>query len=50
MDREKMKTVRWVRSKILCEIAFSERTRSGHLRHSRFLRLRDQFDKGRGVR
>jgi bifunctional non-homologous end joining protein LigD len=40
MDAEKMKEVRWVKPKIHCEIAFNERTPHGHLRHSKFLRLR----------
>jgi bifunctional non-homologous end joining protein LigD len=40
MDSEKMKEVRWVKPKIHCEIAFNERTPHGHLRHSKFLRLR----------
>ncbi|PYK31065.1 MAG: hypothetical protein DME57_05065 [Verrucomicrobia bacterium] len=45
MDREKMKKVRWVKPAVLAEIAFNERTANGHLRHSRFLRLRDNFDR-----
>jgi ATP-dependent DNA ligase len=44
MDREKMKTVRWLKPKIVCEIVFNERTSQGHLRHSKFLRLRDVVD------
>jgi DNA ligase D-like protein (predicted ligase) len=44
MDREKMKTVRWVKPKIVAEIAFNEWTPSGHLRHSKFLRLREPGD------
>jgi bifunctional non-homologous end joining protein LigD len=47
MDREKMNKTRWVKPRVVCEIAFNERTRSGHLRHSRFLRLRDDFDRRR---
>src|SRR5581483_7429607 len=42
MDREKMATVRWLRPRIVPEIAFNERTQAGHLRHSKFLRLRDR--------
>jgi DNA ligase D-like protein (predicted ligase) len=41
MDREKMATVQWMRPRIVAEIAFNERTPNGHLRHSKFLRLRD---------
>jgi ATP-dependent DNA ligase len=44
MDREKMATVRWLRPRIVAEIAFNERTQAGHLRHSKFLRLRDPAD------
>ncbi len=44
MDREKMKTVRWLRPRIVAEIAFNERTHAGHLRHSKFLRVRDRED------
>ena len=44
MDREKMATVRWMRPRIVAEIAFNERTPNGHLRHSKFLRLRDPDD------
>ncbi len=41
MDREKMEEVKWVKPKIMVEIAFNERTVLGHLRHSRFLHLRE---------
>lgn len=44
MDREKMARVRWLRPRIVAEIAFNERTQAGHLRHSKFLRLRDRAD------
>jgi len=44
MDREKMATVRWLRPRMVAEIAFNERTDVGHLRHSKFLRLRDRAD------
>ena len=44
MDREKMATVRWMRQRIVAEIAFNERTPNGHLRLSKFLRLRDRVD------
>jgi ATP-dependent DNA ligase len=44
MDREKMRTVRWVKPKVICEIAFNEWTPSRHLRHSKFLRLREPRD------
>lgn len=44
MDREKMATVRWVKPKVVCEIAFNEWTPNRHLRHSQFLRLRGKMD------
>jgi bifunctional non-homologous end joining protein LigD len=44
MDREKMQKVRWVKPKVVCEIAFNEWTPSRHLRHSKFLRLRERRD------
>jgi bifunctional non-homologous end joining protein LigD len=44
MDREKMKTVQWIRPRIVAEIVFNERTHAGHLRHSKFLRLRERAD------
>ena len=47
MDRQKMEKTRWVKPGVVCEIAFNERTGAGHLRHSRFLRLRDDFDRRR---
>ena len=50
MDREKMRKVRWVQPRMVAEIAFNERTQSGHLRHSKFLRLRDPADLHRKAR
>ena len=44
MDREKMKIVQWIRPRIVAEIVFNERTHAGHLRHSKFLRLRERAD------
>jgi bifunctional non-homologous end joining protein LigD len=44
MDREKMQKVTWMKPKVLAEIAFNEITSSGHLRHSKFLRLRESDD------
>ena len=44
MDREKMATVRCLSPRIVAKIAFNERTQAGHLRHSKFLRLRDRED------
>jgi DNA ligase D-like protein (predicted ligase) len=50
MDREKMATVRWMKPRIVAEIAFNERTQAGHLRHSKFLRLRETADVRRTPR
>jgi DNA ligase D-like protein (predicted ligase) len=44
MDREKMKEVRWVEPSVIVEVAFNEVTSNGHLRHSKFVRLREQHD------
>jgi bifunctional non-homologous end joining protein LigD len=44
MDREKMKKVRWVQPRIIAKLAFNEKTEGGHLRHSKFLRLRESED------
>jgi DNA ligase D-like protein (predicted ligase) len=49
-DKEKMKEAHWVKPRVVVEIAFNERTPLGHLRHSRFLRLRadksaDEIDR-----
>ena len=41
MDREEMARVRWMQPRIVAEIAFNERTPAGHLRHGKFLRIRD---------
>ncbi len=40
MNEEKMQQVRWVRPKVVVEVAFHHWTDGGHLRHPRFLRLR----------
>ena len=41
MDREKMREVHWLKPTRIAEVAFNERTKAGHLRHSKFVRLRD---------
>jgi bifunctional non-homologous end joining protein LigD len=35
-----MKVLRWVKPRIVAEIAFTEWTRDGHLRHSAFIGIR----------
>lgn len=44
IDREKMAKVTWLKPKTVAEIAFNEMTGSGHLRHAKFLRLRESVD------
>ena len=39
-----MEKVTWVKPQIIAEIAFNEVTSSQHLRHSKFLRLREESD------
>ena len=47
MDKEKMQQVHWLKRKLVAENAFNERTARGHLRHSKFVRLRmDKNAKG----
>ena len=41
VTEEEMKVLKWVRPNVVVEIAFTEWTRDGHLRHSTFLGLRD---------
>jgi len=40
VTEEDMKTLKWVKPRIVAEVAFTEWTRDGHLRHSRFVGLR----------
>jgi bifunctional non-homologous end joining protein LigD len=40
MNEEKMKEARWVKPKVVVEVAFNNVTSGGHLRHARFVRLR----------
>ncbi len=44
IDREKMRLVTWLRPEAVAEVAFNEETSSGHLRHAKFLRLREAGD------
>ena len=44
MDAEKMREVQRIKPKLIAEVAFNEMTANGHLRHSKFLRLRQGFD------
>jgi len=40
VTEEDMKTLKWVKPRIVAEVAFTEWTRDRHLRHSRFVGLR----------
>jgi bifunctional non-homologous end joining protein LigD len=40
VTEEDMKVLRWVQPKLVAEIAFTEWTRDGHLRHSAFVGIR----------
>jgi ATP-dependent DNA ligase len=41
MDAEKMAQAKWVKPRVVVELAFNEWTPDRHLRHSEFKRLRD---------
>ena len=45
-----MKVLRWVKPRLVAEIAFTEWTRDGHLRHSAFLGIRADKDARSVVR
>src|SRR5688572_11459339 len=47
---EDMKVLRWVKPRLVAEIAFTEWTRDGHLRHSAFVGLRADKDARSVVR
>ena len=38
---EKMEQCRWVKPKLVCQVAFVEWTDAGHLRHCTFVAMRD---------
>lgn len=50
LTREEMKNCIWVKAKLVVQIEFTERTPDGHLRHSKFLGLRDDKDQREVVR
>jgi ATP-dependent DNA ligase len=47
LTAEKMEQCRWVKLKLVCQVAFVEWTDAGHLRHCAFVAMRD--DKGPAV-
>jgi ATP-dependent DNA ligase len=44
LTREQMKECVWLRPELVAQIEFTEWTPDGHLRHSRFVGLRDDKD------
>jgi ATP-dependent DNA ligase len=47
---EKMSECRWVKPKLVCQVAFLEWIDAGHLRHSTFVAMRDDKKAGEVVR
>jgi len=45
-----MKECRWLKPSIVCQVAFLEWTDAAHLRHRKFLGLRDDKDPKKVVR
>jgi DNA ligase D-like protein (predicted ligase) len=50
LTEEKMKECVWVKPRIVAEVEFLEWTGADHLRHTKFVRLRDDKDPGSVVR
>ena len=50
LTEEKMKQCRWVTPKLVCQVAFSEWTAAGHLRHCTFVAMRDDKKPAEVVR
>jgi bifunctional non-homologous end joining protein LigD len=50
VTEDDMKKLKWVRPKLVAEIAFTEWTRDGHLRHSAFIGLREDKEPSEVVR
>ncbi len=44
LTAEAMKNYRWVKPKLVAEVEFTDWTAADHLRHSRFIALRDDKD------
>jgi bifunctional non-homologous end joining protein LigD len=49
-DAEKMRKTVWLRPRRLAEIAFNNITPDGHLRHAKFIRLREKADRPKSRR
>jgi ATP-dependent DNA ligase len=41
LTKEKMKECRWLKPRLVCEVAFVEWTDAGNLRHAKFVAMRD---------
>ena len=50
LTAEKMKQCRWVKPKLVCQVAFVEWTDAGHLRHCTFVAMRDDKKAAEVVR
>ena len=44
MTKEEMKNCRWLKPELVTQIEFAEWTPDGHLRHSKFIGLREDKD------
>jgi bifunctional non-homologous end joining protein LigD len=47
---EVMKTLQWLKPKLVAQVEFTEWTKGNHLRHSRFIELRDDKDASEVVK
>jgi len=47
---EEMKNCKWVKPELVAQIEFGEWTPDGHLRHSKFIALREDKEPGEVVR
>jgi ATP-dependent DNA ligase len=50
LTKEEMKNCVWLKPKLVAQIEFTEWTPDGHLRHSKFVGLRDDKDARKVVR
>jgi bifunctional non-homologous end joining protein LigD len=50
LTAEKMSQCRWVKPKLICQVAFVEWTDAGHLRHCTFVAMRDDKKAAEVVR
>jgi ATP-dependent DNA ligase len=50
LTREEMKNCIWIKPKLVAQIEFTEWTPDGHLRHSKFVGLRDDKDPHEVIR